>query len=417
MCRDPDTEGAAVTDRVTQAYLDDESVHGVMGRLDLPPHLEAVYGHRLVDRPFFLDEYTAHDVAADVMDLFELLFTLPKKLFDGSFTQFADALGIAPEQAALLGSDRPPMHGRADIYRVGDGFRFLELNAGSQLGGADLGELSRAIHRDPGFQPFVREHDLRYFNPLEKLLDAVGRDHAIAFLEEGGKMTKYAKAFASLKEACARLGVDILLGELHELTERNGHLHLHGTKLDVVVRFFSAKQAVGKADVLAKGHKTQVYTPFSSYYYGSKSTLALLSEHREELTDDEKALVDRLLPWTRSLRDVPRDRLRADRENLIVKASGDFAGAGVHAGWQLTDREWVELLDGVEKEPYVVQERVRPTPDFVPGDDRPWLTTWGWFVTDQGFAGMSIRSNPAANGAVVSYAGNPATRVSGLLVY
>jgi hypothetical protein len=139
-----------VTDRVTQAYLDDETAHGVMGRLDLPPHLEAVHGHRLVDRPFFLDEYTAHDVAADMMDLFELLFTLPKKLFDGSFTRFAEALGIAPEETALLGSDRPPMHGRADIHRVGDDFRLLELNAGPQLAGVDLGELSHAIHREPG---------------------------------------------------------------------------------------------------------------------------------------------------------------------------------------------------------------------------------------------------------------------------
>jgi hypothetical protein len=406
-----------VTDHVTQAYLDDESLHGVMGRLDLPPRLRAAYGHRLVDRPFFLEEYTAHRVAADLMDFFELLFKLPKKMFDGSFTRFAEALGIPPEEAAIMGSDRPPMHGRADIYRVGDEFRLLEVNAGSQLGGPDLGELARVIHADPGFQPFVREHELAYFNPIEKLLDVIGRDRTIAFLEEGGMLAKFAKGFASFQETCARLGVDVLLGELHELTERNGFLHLNGTKLDVVVRYFSASQAVGYADLLAKGHKTELYTPLSSYYYGSKSTIALLSEHREMLEDDEKALVDRLVPWTRYLRDVPRDRLRADREDLIVKAAGGFAGAGVHAGWLMTDREWAELLDDIAEQPYVVQERVRPTPDVVPGDDRPWLTTWGWFVTDQGFAGMSIRSMPFADGAVVSYAGNPLTKVSGLLVY
>jgi hypothetical protein len=351
------------------------------------------------------------------MDFFELLFSLPRRMFDGSFTRFAEALGIPPAEAAIMGSDRPPMHGRADIYRVGDEFRLLEINAGSQLGGPDLGELARVIRADPGFEPFVREHDLRCFNPVEKLLDAVGRDRTIAFLEEGGMLTRFAKGFESFRETCARLGVDVLLGELHELTEHNGHLHLHGTKLDVAVRYFNAAQAVGYAELLAKGHKTELYTPLSSYYYGSKSTIALLSEHREVLTDDEKALVDRLVPWTRYVRDVPRDRLRADRENLIVKAAGGFAGAGVHPGWLLTDREWARVLDDVAGQPYVVQERVRPTPDVVPGDDRPYLTTWGWFVTDQGFAGMSIRSMPFADGAVVSYAGNPATKVSGLLVH
>lgn len=406
-----------MTDHVTQAYLDDESLHGVMGRLDLPPHFAAAYGDRLAGRPFFLAQRTAHRVAADVLDFFELLFSLPHKLFDGSFTRYADALGIPREETALMGSDRPPVHGRADIYRVGDDVRLLEINAGSQLGGPDLGELARAIHRDPGFQPFVRQHGLSCVNPIEKLLDAVGRDRTTAFLEEGGMLARFAKAFASIEEACAREGVDILLGELHELTERDGYLYLRGTKLDAVVRFFSAKQAVGKAETLVKGHKTELYTPFSSYYYGSKATLALLSEHREKLSDDDKALVDRLLPWTRAVRDVPRDRLREDRENLIVKASGGFGGDGVHAGWLLSDKEWVEVLDEVGEQPFVVQERVRPTPDVIPGDDRPWMTAWGWFVTDQGFAGMSIRSMPVADGAVISYGGNPSTRVSGLLVH
>ncbi|MEU4769584.1 hypothetical protein AB0H12_40805 [Actinosynnema sp. NPDC023794] len=396
-----------MTDHVTQAYLDDESLHGVMGRLDLPPHLRAAYAHRLVDRPFFLEEYTAHRVAADVMDFFELLFSLPRKVFDGSFTRFADALGIPPEEAAIMGSDRPPMHGRADIHRVGDGFRLLGINAGTQVDGPDLGELARVIHEDPGFQPFVREHELACYNPIEKLLDAVGRDRTVAFLAEGGMPL----GFASFKETCARLGVDVLLGELHEVTERNGFLHLRGTKLDVVVRYFSAAQAVGHADVLAKGHKTELHTPLSSCYYGSRSTLALLSEHREVLTDDDKALVDRLVPWTRHVRDVPRDRLRADREKLTVKA------VGVHPGWLMTDREWVELLDDLAGQPCVVQERVRPTPDVVPGDDRPWLTTWGWFVTDQGFAGMGVRTAPFADGGVVGHAGDPSTKVSGLLVY
>lgn len=406
-----------MTDHVTKAYLADETLHGVMRRLDLPPRLGAAYGHRLVDRPFFLEETVAHEVAADLLAFFDLLFSLPGRFFGGSFTRFADALGIPAAEAALMSAERPPRHGRADIYRDGDRFRLLELNAGSQLAGVDLGDLARVVLEAPEFTPFARAHGLRHVNPVEKLLDAVGRDRTVAFLEEGGMLARFAKGFGSLRESCARQGVDVLLGELHELTVHNGHLYLGGARLDAAIRFFSARQAVGYADLLARGHKTEVYTPLSSYYYGNKSTLALLSERREELTDDEKALVDRLLPWTRYLRDVPRDEVRANRENLILKAAGEFAGTDIHPGWLVTDREWARLLDDAAGRPFVVQERVRPTPDTVPGDDRPWLTAWGWFVTDAGFAGMSIRSMPFADGAVVSYAGNPATRVSGLLLH
>lgn len=396
---------------LTRAFLADQSLHGVMADLDLPPALDAVYGHRLAPRPFFLDRAEADHVAEDVRRFYDLLLSLPHRLFGGSLTRCAEALGVPPEQAALMSADPPPFHGRADLYRVADGFKLLEFNSGSQLGGTDLGDIARAIRESPTMRDFAR--DLDYAHPVENLLRATGSG-TTAFLEAGGMLAKYAKGFASLQESCRRLGREILLGELEDLTERNGYLYLDGTKLDVVVRFFNPEQAVGKAETFLKGTKTEVFTPLSSYLYGYKSTLALLST--AELDQDEQALVDRLLPWTRRLEDVDRDHIRANRENLVLKASGEFAGTGVHAGWLHDDHEWKALLDEGAHKPHVVQERVRPVLDPMPDDDRGWLTTWGWFVTEAGFAGMSIRTMPREAGAVVSYGGNPDTRVSGLLL-
>lgn len=398
---------------LTRAFLADESLHGTMADLDLPPALDAVYGHRLAPRPFFLPRTEADRVAHDLRRFYDLLLDLPHRLFDGSLTRCAEALGVPPQEAALMSAEPPPFHGRADLYRVGDGFRLLEFNSGSQLGGTDLGDIARAVHESPTMRGFVAKHDLDYVHPVEKLLRAT-KNGAIAFLEAGGVLTKFAKGFASLQESCRRLGTEILLGELENLTERNGHLYLNGTKLDVVVRFFSPAQAVGKAETFLKATKTEIYTPLSSYLYGYKSTLALLPT--AELDDDERSLVDRLLPWTRKLEDVDRDHVRANRDNLVLKASGEFAGTGVHAGWLHDDREWKALVDDCARKPHVVQERVRPVLDVMPDDDRGWLTTWGWFVTEEGFAGMSIRTMPHEAGAVVSYGGNPDTRVSGLLV-
>lgn len=405
-----------MNDPVTRAYLSDPGLHGVMARLELSPALAALYAHRLVPRPFFLDRATADRVAADVLAVFELVTSLPERLFGGSLARFADALGVPPAQVALMSAQRPRYHGRADIYRVGDGFRLLEINSGSQLGNRDLGDLARAIHEAPEVQGFVAEHGLTYVHPVEELLRGIGSG-TVAFLEAGGMLRKFAKGFASLKESCARFGVDVLLGELENVSERNGFLYLDGTRLDVVVRYFSPRQAVGKADAFLKATKTEVCTPLENYLYGNKATLALLSRHREVLAEDEVALVDRLLPWTRNASDVPLDHLREHRETLILKASDEFAGTGVHAGWLHDDAEWRALLDDTRGKPFVVQERVPPTLDVVPGDDRPWLTTWGWFGTADGFAGMSIRSMPHEAGAVVSYAGNPDTRVSGLLLH
>jgi hypothetical protein len=402
---------------VTEAFLADAGLHGVMGRLDLPPRLAEVYGHRLVPRPFFLEREVADRVAGDVRAFFDLLYSLPTRLFGGSLAKCAEALGVPAEQVALMTTDKPPFHGRADIYRVGDGFRLLEFNSGSQLGGRDLGDVARAIHEVPEFQGFVEEHKLDFVHPMEGLLRSIGFDRTVAFIEQGGFIRRFGAAFASLQESCARFGVDVLLGDLEDLTERNGYLYLDNNRVDVAVRFFNPRQAVGNADVLVKATKTELFTPLTSYLYGNKSALALISRHRDAFDDRELQLVDRLLPWTRTLDEVSDDHLREHRDDLMLKAAAEFAGTGIHAGWLHGEREWRDLIADSRGKPFVVQQRVRPTLDVVQGDERPWLTTWGWFVTEDGFAGMSIRSMPHEAGAVVSYGGNPHTRVSGLLVH
>lgn len=57
-----------------------------------------------------------------------------------------------------------------------------------------------------------------------------------------------------------------------------------------------------------------------------------------------------------------------------------------------------------------------PCTDVVPGDDRGWVTTCGWFFTEAGFSGMGIRSMPHDEGVVVGYGGDPLVRVSSALL-
>jgi hypothetical protein len=402
-----------MTNRVTAEYLADDRLAGIMAGANLPPEFRAAYGDRLLPRPFFLEQRVATGISDDLRAFYELLVSLPGRLFDGDVPCYAAALGMEPWEAELMTGARPPLHGRADLYRVGEEFKLLEFNVGSQLGGADLGAVPRALLEVEAFRDFAAPRGIGYVDPVERLVSAIGADRSVAVLEAGGALAKYAKGFASLRESYARHGLHAEFGELHEITERGGYAYLNGTRIDVVLRFFSPTPD----DVLRRAHRTVVHTPLDSYLYGNKGTLSMLSQHREAFGADELALVDRLLPWTRFLDADTAEHCREHRADVILKSCGDFAGVGIFAGWQFDDESWAEVLAECAGRPFVAQERVVPTPELMPGSTVDWTVTWGVFVTEEGYAGANIRALPTGGSAVVSYGGDSETRVTGVFSY
>ena len=402
-----------MSNRVTAEYLADDGFAGIMDEVALPPAFRAAHGDRLLPRPFFLAERVATALADDLTACYELLLSLPGRLFDGDVPRYAAAWGMPPWVVELMTGARPPLHGRADLYRVGEEFKLLEFNVGSQLGGADLGAVPRALLEVEAFQDFARSWDIGHVDPVERLVRAIGVDSRVAVLEAGGALAKYAKGFASLAESYSRHGLHAEFGELHEVTERGGWAYLNGTRIDVVLRFF----APTSDDVLRRAHRTVVHTPLDSYLYGNKGALSMLSQHRAAFTTDELALVDRLLPWTRFLDADTAEHCREHRADVILKSCGEFAGVGIFAGWQYDDATWAEILAECAGLPFVVQERVTPTPERMHGSTVDWTATWGVFVTEEGYAGANIRALPADGSAVVSYGGDSATKVTGVLTY
>lgn len=131
-----------MSDHVTEAYnqqcLDGNTgLLNAMARAEFPPLFHVSCGHRLLPRPFFIDEGPMRAFADDIRSVFDLLTQLPDRLFDGDLGAYCTALGIPGRQAALMrrfaGGDPVP-YGRADIYHDGTSFKLLEFNVGSELG-------------------------------------------------------------------------------------------------------------------------------------------------------------------------------------------------------------------------------------------------------------------------------------------
>ncbi len=430
------------SEAVTARYVADGALRGAFDELVLPPRYLDAFGELRLSRPLFAEHAEISAFADDLCALFDLLVSLPERCFDGDVRRYCAALGIDERQSELMrigATGRPERYSRADAYHDGKRFRLLEFNVGSELGGIDAAQMNRAFLEVPAFADFARRERLAYVDTATVLADELRRaarqigvvgDPVVALIEAPGDLDEHAPVFAAIAEAMKRYGISLLLGELQELSTRRGKLVLGGTDLDVVLRYYTAEQlldhpgAAAAVRMVAEAHLNGATALFTSLECGlveTKANLALVHDPRmrASFSAAELALVDRIVPWTRSVGAGASDRAalvehcRAGREGLILKRGVGCGGAGALLGRELTDRAWADALDAIAGEDYIAQEVVAPAPEpvFDPatGEIEPWQANWGIFATDDGYAGAFVRALRERDGAIITY-GNSGTR-------
>jgi hypothetical protein len=412
----------------------------------LPPTYAQSYGTLLLPRPLFVNYSEVSAFASDLVTLFGILTSLPDRLYDGDLRRYCTALGMDERLADLArigATDRPPLYARADAYHNGQAFKVLELNVGSELGGIDTAQLNRAYLRNDPFRGFAERYQLGYVDTAQRLAELLrqyGRrvtpvEPVIALIEGRDALVEHEHVFVAIQEAMRRHGIELLLGEIHQLGNRNGKLTLHGVELDVVLRYFAAGQLLDDpdgrdqlqmiVDADANG-RTALFTPLDAALYASKGSLGMLHEPRVRavLTDEERAVADRAVPWTRVLSTAPgavtgsavdelTDYCMTHRESLILKPGLGYGGVGAVLGRENSDQQWREALQAVQEQDFVVQEIVVPAaePVYNPETEQveDWRANWGIFVTDAGYGGAFVRALKPTDGSVISYS-NPGTR-------
>ena len=250
----------------------------------------------------------------------------------------------------------------------------------------------------------------------------------MALLEGPGGLAAHRRQFDAISEATRQHGIHLLLGETQELSSRKGKLVLDGIPIDVVLRYFTAEQLLeypsGREDLelMLRAHaerRTVLFTPIEHGMMESKANLALVHDPsvRARFTAEEIRVVDRIVPWTRTIgagsvtsaadRAELEEHCRANRKSLILKPGTACGGKGAILGRELNDREWSETLTAVRDQDYVAQEIVTPAGERVlnssTGEIEEWQANWGIFVTDDGYAGAFIRALRADDGSVISY--------------
>lgn len=446
---------ATTYDAVTAHYVEECENRGPLStasaELELPRAYREAFDELRLARPLFAEHGEITRFADDLTALFDLLASLPEKCFGGDVGRYCEALGMDERLADLMriGATGPlELYGRADAYHDGTSFKLLEFNVGSELGGVDTAQMNRAFLDVPSFRAFATRHRLAFVDTAailaERLLAAArpvaSGEPVVALLEGPGGLSEHRAVFDAVREALRRHGIHLLLGEVQQLTSRKGKLVLDGSSLDVVLRYFTAAQLLeypaGRDDLRAivKAHeedRTALFTPLAHGLIESKANLALLHDPRlrQDLTGAEVALVDRIVPWTRTVgagsgttreRAALIEECRARRESLILKPGTGWGGAGALLGRELTDRQWSDALHEIRQQDYVVQEIVTPVPepvfDPVAGELEAWQANWGIFATGEGYAGAFCRALRIDDGSVISFS-HPETRGACVFTY
>jgi hypothetical protein len=408
------------------------SASELLGRLPESEMLNVYYHGRYLSRPLFLGHEEVQQLYSDLANLRSALVSLPSRLYGGNLAAFARAVGASEVQVSAVLRSRGrgidvTKQTRADLYIDSTGFRLLELNMGSALGGMDNADMSRALLEHPVLAEFTERHGLEF-------VDTMRAQVSNYFAETGFSrqarptlaLTDWPSSYKTLEPymrhyagRVQKLGLDDNPCQITDLAFHDGRVWLGDRPIDIIDRLFMLEDLLESPEApalmdpvldAAARDEVKIYTPLDSGIFASKGALAMLSdeENRSLFEPEELASLDRILPWTRMARRGPvtlEDGRRVDlldyalthQHDLALKPTLMHGGGGVLLGWRddTTPQAWEEQVRAAVDGPYVLQRRIRPVPELFPGENGqqvPWIVCWGAFTTSEGYGGIFARA-------------------------
>ncbi|MDX3001890.1 hypothetical protein PWY87_09440 [Kribbella solani] len=419
---------------LTAQYLDEVKRRGISAGELTSTHPESVglrslYGGRFLSRPLFLGAEETEQLARDMLTMRAALVSLPDKLYGGDFAAFGRAVGLNEAQVSAVLRSRGTtvtMQSRGDLYLDETGFKLLEFNMGSALGGIDQSDMATALLDQPVLLEFACKHRLSFVDTMREQVNdmlvecgfAPGSRPKMATVDWPSSyetLEPYMQHFAG---RLTEMGIDTVFGHIGQLEVRDGGVWLGDVRLDMIQRLFmledladpeSLALAEPILDAAARG-EVKIFTPLDAEMFASKRALAMLSDeaNRKYFDTETLASLDRILPWTRAVRSGPVtledgsqveliDYVLSHRDELVIKPTQLHGGDGVLLGWRTdTSAElWEERVRAAVDGPWIVQRRIRPLFEYFPmpdGDPEPWVVNWGVYTVVNGYGGVYARA-------------------------
>ncbi len=337
-------------------------------------------------RPHFVERPRWNVLRDSGRKLLELAARVARQVFDGDARRLCAWLGTPEAEVPwiVLDPGEPDVVlSRLDAFSMPEGPRFIEINSDAPAGFGYGDRMAAVFEELPLFREFSRSRRVSYLPSAPRVADAI----AAAWKRRGGvgvplvAIADWAEVRTRpdqeiLRQAFEARGLRCVLADPREMEIARGRLVAQGSAVDVVYRRGVLSELVERADavrdfmVAYRDGLALFVNSFRCHLSEDKAFFALLGDEEFQgfMSQEERRLVVRCIPWTRKLEE--RRTLAAGRtidlvphviehrERLVLKPAHGYGGRSVYVGDETTPRDWDKAVAAGIGRPWVVQERV-----------------------------------------------------------
>jgi hypothetical protein len=379
--------------------------------------------------PILINKQMTDELTALSVKIPELLRKIPSLYFNDDIKKLADFYfegdEMLTEFAMICHKKELEIGCRLDLTYTEDGFKVLEANIGSSIGGWQIQSFESLIRnnhpelidKDKKFNYKGRNTLQLYMKFLIKqIIKQVGENSIInIFMEMSGVGDELEKQqnlnfFDNLfKQELANYGLKggTQTGDINSLVLINGNLWLddkiiHG--LVVLTMDMNLTPAIFRAFMMDK-----IYLPdhLGLRMLGDKRNLSILLELAQagKFSTEENALILKNIPWTSFIENkkisfknkeynLP-DLLKTCKDKFVIKIARGYQGKDVFIGKFSSEKEWEEALEIALKSNAFIAQEFSDSLDFLaPNGQNEWTShklIWGAFGFGDCYGGVWVR--------------------------
>ncbi|QSW88378.1 hypothetical protein J0383_19245 [Flavobacterium endoglycinae] len=426
------TQYSIISEKYTE-FKDNQNVPARINTNDESvPDLFKEYVYAVTGWPVLIDSHTARELSTLSLTIPKLLHQIPSLYFDNNVKKIRDFYfegdEMSAEFAMMCHKKNIETGCRLDLTYTEDGFKILEANIGSSIGGWQIHSfenLIRKFHSEltENYDQYKSKNTLKiYMNFLiEQILSKVPsiKDTINIFIDNGFDESDLDPEFADqtsllffndlFKQELAKRALtgEAYSGNVSELVLIGDNLCfkdvvIHG--ITVLSMEIKVNTSVFRAFVTDK-----VYFPdhLGLKMMGDKRNLAVLLElaYAGKFQPEENQLIIKNIPWTAFIENkniIFRDKeynllelLKNNKDQFVIKVARGYQGKDVFVGKFLSDDEWLEAIHtALATNAFIAQEFSGSIDFLAPNAQSEWTPhklIWGAFGFGDSYGGVWVR--------------------------
>mgnify|MGYP003682990885 CR=1 FL=1 len=402
--------------------------------------------------PVILTNELKNDLEEASIAIPRLLQEIPALYFDNDVKRIADFYFQGNQElgqfSMLCHSKKVEVSCRLDLTYTENGFKVLEVNMGSSIGGMEFQNfepLMQEMHpvlSTENKQFLSRETQSIYtkflIDKVEEYVSSTDAEIGVFLVsekEEQVESKQIVKNFFNqlLEKELSKRGKKghTQMASINALQFKAGQLQYNGKKIHLVLTLDFAENNISPS-IFRALITDSVYFPdhLGTMFMRDKRNLAILRTLAlaNKFSEQDNARILKYIPWTAIVADTEvqyedavhnmSQLLTERKEDFVIKIADGLQGTDVFVGKFQDQARWEEIIQmAIKEKKYIAQEFSQSIDMLAPNKNNEWKThklVWGAFGFGKTYGGAWVRMSANQNDAGVI---NSATGAVEALVY